>query len=151
MESVGVGASAPDFQIPDENGTPWRLSAHRGKVVALLFYPKDQTTVCTYQMCSVRDRWPDYQSTGAEVVAVSIGSVASHKKFATRYNMPQRLLADERGEVSERYGLRSIFGSSKRAVVVVDGEGIIRHYRVVFPLLRPSDDEVLEAIRATMG
>lgn len=147
---VGVGSAAPDFELPDAEGLPWRLSAHRGSVVALIFYPKDQTSVCTTQMCSMRDRWGDYQATGAEVVGVSIGSVRSHKQFADRYQMPQRLLADEQGQVSELYGLRSLFGFSKRAVVVVDRQGLVRHFRVVFPLLRPSDDEIITAIRESV-
>ena len=70
-ESVGaqVGKIAPDFDLKDANGETWRLSDHRGKVVALVFYPKDETPVCTKQMCSMRDRWTDYETTGAEVVA----------------------------------------------------------------------------------
>ena len=55
-----VNSLAPDFELKDANNEPWRLSDHRGKVVALLFYPKDETPVCTKQMCSMRDRWTDY-------------------------------------------------------------------------------------------
>ncbi len=142
-----VGSRAPDFELKDESGRPWRLSDHRGKVVALIFYPKDETTVCTKQMCSMRDRWSDYEETGAEVVAISIGSVESHKSFASHHNLPQKLLADERGEVSRLLDMKSLIGVPKRAVVVIDGEGIIRFRKVVFPVFRPSDDEVIAAIR----
>ena len=76
-----VGQLAPDFELKDADGRVWRLSDHRGKVVALVFYPKDETPVCTKQMCSMRDRWTDYEGTGAEVVALSIGSVESHKSL----------------------------------------------------------------------
>ena len=69
-----IGQIAPDFELKDESGKTWRLSDHRGKVVALVFYPRDETPVCTKQMCSMRDRWEDYQATGAEVVAISVGS-----------------------------------------------------------------------------
>ena len=62
-----VGNAAPDFTLPDGDGNAWRLSDQRGKVVVLLFYPGDETPVCTRQMCSVRDRWEDYAATGAEV------------------------------------------------------------------------------------
>ena len=75
-----VGAVAPDFTLKDGNGDDWRLSDKRGKVVVLLFYPGDETPICTRQMCSVRDRWEDYSATGAEVVGVSTDSVRSEER-----------------------------------------------------------------------
>src|SRR5215211_562055 len=121
-----VGDLAPDFELKDQSNQAWRLSNQKGKVVALIFYPKDETPVCTKQMCSMRDRWADYEVTGAEVVGVSIGSVASHKKFADHHGLPQKLLADEAGEVTKLLKLKSLLGVSQRAVVVIDPEGIIR-------------------------
>jgi len=108
-----VGDTAPDFALTDNDGRTWRLSDHRGKVVALIFYPRDETPVCTKQMCSIRDRWTDYESTGAEVVAISVASVESHKKFAEHHSLPQRLLADDRGEVITQYNVRSLFGGAQ--------------------------------------
>src|SRR6185369_17827649 len=90
---TAAGHLAPDFELKDGNNEAWRLSKHRGKVVALVFYPRDETPVCTKQMCSMRDRWADYQTTGAEVVAISVASVESHRKFAEHHDLPQRLLA----------------------------------------------------------
>src|ERR1044071_6553773 len=87
-----VGKVAPDFELPDANNTTWRLSEHRGKVVALVFYPKDETPVCTKQMCSMRDNWSEYEASGAEVVAISVGTVEQHIQFAEHYNLPQALL-----------------------------------------------------------
>lgn len=142
-----VGEAAPDFELKDNQGQPWRLADHRGKVVALVFYPRDETPVCTKQMCSMRDRWSDYESTGAEVAAISVASVESHKKFASNHNLPQRLLADERGEVTRAFGVSSLLGGSQRAVIVIDPKGIIRYRKSVMPFFRPTDDEVIEAIR----
>jgi peroxiredoxin Q/BCP len=142
-----VGEAAPDFELKDNEGRTWRLSDHRGRVVALVFYPRDETPVCTKQMCSMRDRWEDYETTGAEVAAISVGSVDSHKKFASHHNLPQRLLADERGDVTRAFNVSSLFGGSQRAVIVIDPEGIIRYRKSVIPFFRPSDDEVIEAIR----
>src|SRR5262245_40604806 len=105
-----TGLLAPDFALQDSNHDTWRLSDHRGKVVALVFYPRDETPVCTKQMCSMRDRWTDYQSTGAEVVAISVASVESHKKFVEHHGLPQRLLADARGEVTRLLGVKSLLG-----------------------------------------
>jgi peroxiredoxin Q/BCP len=130
-----VGNIAPDFELKEGGGKSWRLSEQKGKVVALVFYPKDETPVCTKQMCSMRDRWADYESTGAEVVAVSVGSVESHKKFAERHGLPQRLLADERGEVTRLYNMKSLLGGSQRAVIVIDPSGVIRYRKSVLPAL----------------
>jgi peroxiredoxin Q/BCP len=95
----------------------------------------------------MRDRWSDYEETGAEVVGISIGSVESHKSFAEHHNLPQKLLADERGEVARLLDMKSLLGVPKRAVLVIDGDGIIRFRKVVFPVFRPTDDEVIAAIR----
>jgi peroxiredoxin Q/BCP len=144
-----IGALAPDFTLRDGNGDEWRLSDQRGKVVVLLFYPGDETPICTRQMCSVRDRWEDYSTTGAEVVGLSTDSVESHKKFAEHHELPLRLLSDAAGDVANLYGARSLIpGKVARSVFVIDGNGVIR-YRDVRPLglFRPKDDEVLKAIR----
>ena len=143
-----VGAPASDFTLKDGNGDQWRLSDKRGKVVVLLFYPGDETPICTRQMCSVRDRWEDYAATGAEVVGISTDSVESHKKFAEHHELPLRLLSDESGEVANLYGARSLIpGKVARSVFVIDANGILR-YRDVRPLglFRPKDDEVIKAI-----
>lgn len=149
QDAPQVGAPAPDFSIKDGNGERWSLLDHRGKVVVLLFYPGDETPICTRQMCSVRDRWEDYASTGAEVVGISTDSVESHKKFAEHHDLPLRLLSDSAAEVANLYGARSLIpGKVARSVFVIDANGTIR-YRDVRPLglFRPKDDEVIKAIR----
>ena len=148
--NVQVGDAAPDFTLQDGAGQEWRLSDQRGKVVVLLVYPGDETPICTRQMCSVRDRWDDYSSTGAEVVGISTDSVESHKKFAEHHDLPLRLLSDVKGEVAKLYGAQSLIpGKVARSVFVIDRAGIIRH-RDVRPLglFRPKDDDVLKAITA---
>jgi peroxiredoxin Q/BCP len=103
--SATVGAStgmiAPDFTLMDGDNKPWNLAEHRGKAVVLLFYPADETPVCTRQMCSVRDRWEDYSATGAEVVGISANTVESHKSFAENHKLPLTLLSDPRLEVAK--------------------------------------------------
>jgi peroxiredoxin Q/BCP len=145
-----LNTPAPDFTLKDANGDDWRLSDHRGKVIVLLFYPGDETPICTRQMCSVRDRWDDYRATGAEVVGISSDSVESHQKFAAHHNLPLRLLSDSDGTASELYGARSLIpGKVARSVFVIDGKGILR-YSDVRPLglFKPSDDATITAIRA---
>ena len=145
-----INSPAPDFRLKDGNGEEWRLSDHRGKVVVLLFYPGDETPVCTRQMCSLRDRWDDYLATGAEVVGISSDSVESHKNFAAHHSLPLRLLSDSDGAVSRLYSARSLIpGRVARAVFVIDAKGILR-YSDVRPigLFKPKDDASIAAIRA---
>ena len=146
--NVDIGSRAPDFALMDNLGREWRLSDHRGRVVALLFYPWDESPVCTKQLCSVRDHWSEYQHTRAEIVGVSVGTAESHKKFAEHYSLPMPLLADVRGTVARLFDVKSILGGSQRAVIIIDSEGRIRFRKRVFLCFRPTDDEVLNAIRA---
>ncbi|HEX8337477.1 MAG TPA: peroxiredoxin [Pyrinomonadaceae bacterium] len=152
-QAAAVGAEAPDFTLKDGEGRDWRLSDRRGRVVVLLFYPGDETPVCTKQLCSVRDNWEQYRETGAEVVGVSTDSVESHKKFAEHHSLPLRLLSDPDRRVSELYGAKSwLPGRAARAIVVIDAGGRVRHNRAQsLSLFRPKDDEVLAAIRAAQG
>ena len=145
-----VDQQAPDFTLKDSEGKEWRLSGQRGQVVVLLFYPGDETPVCTRQLCSVRDRWTDYVETGAQVVGISTDTVESHHKFVENRDLPLRLLSDADGSVTRLYKVRSwLPGRSARAVIVIDAHGIIR-YRKVEPLslFRPNDDQIIAAIRA---
>ena len=146
---LNLNEPAPDFSLKDGDAREWRLADNRGKVVVLLFYPGDETPVCTRQMCSVRDRWGDYQATGAEVVGISSDSVDSHRKFSEHHDLPLRLLSDAEGRVSTLYGARSLIpGKVARSVFVIDAGGILR-YQDVRPLglLKPKDDVILSAIR----
>ena len=141
--------SAPNFTLTDGHGNDWTLSDHKGKPVVLLFYPGDNTPVCTAQLCSVRDHWSEYQATGAEVVGISTDSVESHKGFAEKNQLPLRLLSDAGRKVSEMYDMKSwLPGRSARGVVVIDGDGKIAYHKVeTLSLFRPADEDVLEAIR----
>jgi len=144
------GSEAPDFALPDSDGVTWRLSDHRGKVVVLLFYPGDETPICTRQMCSVRDRWEDYAATGAEVVGISTNSIESHKSFAEHHKLPLRLLADVDRKVADMYGAQSLIpGKVARSVFVINRDGVIT-YRDVRPLglFRPKDDDTIKAIKS---
>ena len=151
--SLNLNQPAPDFSLKDGDGNEWRLADQRGKVVVLLFYPGDETPICTRQMCSVRDRWDDYRATGAEVVGLSTDSVESHRSFSEHHDLPLRLLSDAEGKVSLLYGARSLIpGKVARSVFVIDAEGKLR-YKDVRPLglLKPKDDVIISAIREAQG
>ena len=138
-----------DFTLEDGDGVDWTLSDHRGKTVVLLFYPGDNTPVCTRQMCSVRDHWSEYKATGAEVVGISTDTVESHQGFAEKHSLPLRLLSDPDRKVSAQYGMKSwLPGRSARGVVVIDKEGKIAYSKVQpLSLFRPADEDVLSAIK----
>ena len=144
-----IGENAPDFTLKDGDGNDWKLSDQEGKIVVLLFYPGDNTPICTKQLCSVRDNWTAYQKTGATVVGISTDSVDSHKKFAGKYDLPLTLLSDEAGETVEKYAVKSwLPNRSARAVVVIDKSGKIAYHKVqVLSVFKPSDEEVLAAIK----
>jgi peroxiredoxin Q/BCP len=145
-----TGEKANDFTLSDGDGNSWTLSDHLGKTVVLLFYPGDNTPVCTKQLCSVRDHWSEYQATGAEVIGISTNTVESHQGFAEKHSLPLRLLSDPDGKVSADYGMKSwLPGRSARGVVVIDKEGKIAYSKVQpLNLFRPKDDEVLRAVRS---
>src|SRR3954451_3541276 len=147
---MNINDTAPDFTLKEGNGKDWTLSDHKGKTVVLMFYPGDDTPVCTKEMCSVRDHWSEYQATGAEVVGISTNSVASHEKFAEKYSLPLRLLADEGGEVRDKYGARSLLpGRTARAEFVIDPQGKIAYQKIrPIGLFRPADADILAAIKA---
>jgi peroxiredoxin Q/BCP len=103
--AIRVGAPAPDFTLPDENGNPVHLADFRGKRVVLYFYPKDDTPGCTAQACGFRDVFLDITEHNATVLGISTDDSASHVRFKTKYQLPFTLLADTTHQVAERYGV----------------------------------------------
>jgi peroxiredoxin len=148
---MNIGEQAPNFSLNDGDGNTWSLADHRGKTVVLLFYPGDNTPVCTAQLCSVRDHWSEYQATGAEVVGISTDTVESHQGFAEKHSLPLRLLSDTDRKVSEMYDMKSwLPGRSARGVVVIDKDGKIAYSKAQpVSLFKPSDEDVLKAIAMT--
>jgi peroxiredoxin Q/BCP len=127
MGSLNVGDQAPDFELEGTSG-PFRLSDHRGERIVLLFYPGDDTTVCTKQFCSYRDHEADMSSLGAKVVGISTGTVRSKEAFVEKHGLKTELLADVDGEVAERYGIfAKRLKMAKRTVFIIDEQGRIAH------------------------
>lgn len=120
-----VGEQAPDFELEGTNGS-FKLSEHRGERVVLLFYPGDNTPVCKAQFCSYRDRADDFAALDATVVGISAQDVASHQGFTEKNSLTVPLLADVDGAVARAYAAHGRLGT-KRAVIVIDEQGIVRH------------------------
>jgi thioredoxin-dependent peroxiredoxin len=121
-----VGEQAPDFELAGTSGS-FRLSDHRGERVVLLFYPGDNTTVCTKQFCSYRDRAEDFAALDATVVGISSQDLASHEAFVAKHGLNVPLLADVDRAVAKTYGASSPRLGTRRAVIVIDEQGIVRH------------------------
>jgi peroxiredoxin Q/BCP len=129
MAKPQVGDLAPDFELDGTDG-PFRLSSHRGRRVMLLFYPGDDTPVCTRQFCSYRDRAEDVSGLDAVVVGISDQDLGSHEAFVAKHGLNLPLLADIGRRVAKAYGVTAPVVGTRRAVIVVDEAGVIRHRHV---------------------
>ncbi|MBV8955875.1 MAG: thioredoxin-dependent thiol peroxidase [Solirubrobacterales bacterium] len=152
--ALGVGDPAPDFTLPDQDGTPVSLSELRGKTVVLYFYPRADTPGCTTQACGIRDHRAAYESAEAVVLGVSPDPVKAISKFDQKFSLGFPLLADEDHQVAEQYGVwvekqrygRTYMGN-ERTTFVIGPDGTIKD---VLRNVKPAehDDLVLGALAA---
>ena len=127
-----VGTQAPDFTLPDQDGQMHSLKEYRGQKVVLYFYPKDNTPGCSRQASGFGELYPQFTEKGAVVLGVSKDSVASHKKFQEKYNLPFTLLSDPEKTVIQAYDVwkeKNMYGRKTMGVVrttyLIDEEGVI--------------------------
>lgn len=136
-EPPAIGAPAPAFSLPDQAGKTHTLTDYAGRWLVLYFYPKDGTPGCTAEACNFRDDIARIRRLDAEVVGVSVDSVASHAEFAEEHGLPFPLLADEGGKVAESYGaLRDlmVMQLAKRHTYIIDPQGrVAQRYLEVDP------------------
>ncbi|MEB3320898.1 MAG: thioredoxin-dependent thiol peroxidase [Cyanobium sp.] len=131
--ALAIGAEAPDFTLPDQNGDPVQLSALRGSRVVIYFYPKDDTPGCTKEACNFRDQWSAFAEHGIRVLGISKDNGSSHGKFIAKYQLPFTLLTDAEpcpvAAAYESYGLKKFMGREymgmMRHTFVIDPEGRI--------------------------
>lgn len=148
--SVGVGDLAPEFSLPGTGGRPYSLAEFRGQPVVLVFYPGDDSPVCTRQLTSYNTDLARFEALEAQVLAVSPQSVESHEEFRARHGFGFPLLADVDKQVAGLYGTLGPLGFARRSVFVIDGEGIVRYaHRAIAGLsFRPVDELVEQVQRA---
>ncbi|HVY95410.1 MAG TPA: peroxiredoxin [Solirubrobacterales bacterium] len=148
MAKPKVGDQAPDFELPGTGGKTYKLSDYRGRKVILAFYPGDFTAVCTKQFCSYRDQGERMDGLGADVLGISPQSVDSHERFTEEKRLNVPLLADEDKEVAKAYGV--LAGPMvRRAIFIVDEQGVIRHRKVTLAgLTYESVDDLEQALAA---
>ena len=128
--TVDVGAEAPDFELRDQHGKPVRLSDFRGgKQVVLVFFPFAFTSVCTGEMCALRDDLPSFQNDDVQVLAVSCDTMFTQRVYAEREGLRFPVLSDfwPHGAVASTYGVfDDAHGCALRGTFIIDGEGIVR-------------------------
>ncbi|MFZ9911768.1 MAG: peroxiredoxin [Ilumatobacteraceae bacterium] len=146
---INVGDAAPDFTLPGTGARNYSLSQYRGSPVVLVFYPGDNTPVCTKQLCSYNDELSQFAGLSAQVLGISAQDVASHEAFAAKHGFRFPLLADVDKVVHRAYGVLGLMDLPRRSVFVVDGAGVVRyaHRAVVGVTYRPVG-ELVDAITA---
>lgn len=123
-----LGAKAPDFNLPDQDGTMHSLKEQKGKWVLLYFYPKDDTPGCTVEACTIRDNYSAFKKAGIVVLGVSADSVKKHAKFAEKYKLPFTLLADE-----EKVAINAYDVWAKKKFMGREYMGILRNSFLINP------------------
>lgn len=147
--TVGVGDVAPEFTLPGTGGRTYTLSQFKGQTVVVVFYPGDDTPVCTKQLNSYNNELSAFENVGAQVLAISAQDMESHEQFAAKHGFKFPLLADTDKTVANLYGTVGPLGFPRRSVFVVDGQGIIRYaHRAIAGLTFRSVDELVEAVQA---
>ncbi len=145
--AVQVGDIAPDFTLPGTGGRTYSLSEHRGSPVVLVFYPGDDTPVCTKQLVSYNNELSRFEGVGATVLAISAQDLESHAEFAGKHGFGFPLLADTDKVVATAYGTVGPLGFPRRSVFVVDGQGVIRYaHRAIAGLTFRPVEELMEAL-----
>ena len=144
---LNEGDQAPLFELADDAGGTYRLADQLGRKILLVFYPGDNTPVCTRQLCDYRDGIEAFADLGVTVVGISNDGTESHQAFKRKHRLPFTLLSDPDLEVAEQYDSKGMMGM-KRSVFLVDEQGILRYVHVEsVAVFRRKREELLEAIR----
>ncbi|MFM8871085.1 MAG: peroxiredoxin [Actinomycetota bacterium] len=144
--AVAVGDVAPDFTLHGTGGT-YTLSQYRGQAVVLVFYPGDDTPVCTKQLNTYNDDLSEFTQVGAQVLAISAQDLASHETFASKHGFGFPLLADTDKSVAQMYGTVGPLGFPRRSVFVVNAAGVVIYaHRAIAGLTFRPVSEIIEAI-----
>ena len=147
--SLSVGDVAPEFTLQGTGGKSYSLSAFRGQPVVLVFYPGDDTPVCTKQLNSYNNELSEFESLGAQVLAISAQDVTSHEQFAAKHGFKFPLLADTDKAVATLFGTVGPLGFPRRSVFVIDGQGVVRYaHRAIAGLTFRPVEELVAAVEA---
>lgn len=141
-----IGDVAPDFTLPSTQGELTLSGMLKGGAVLLVFYPGDDTPVCTKQLCDYRDNLGIFGDLGIQVVAINPQSETSHRQFADKHRFPFPVAADVDKRVCRAYGALNFLGMAKRALVLVGRDGRIKWRRTDFPIFHQTAADVKAAV-----
>ena len=136
MAKLSEGEAAPEFDLRGTGTRTYRLSDYRGRWVVLAFYPGDFTPVCTKQFCSYRDEADQVAALDAVLLGISPQSIDSHERFLAEHALTVPLLADTDKQVAGAYGVLGPGGYVRRAIFIIDPEGIVRHRHIAMVGIR---------------
>ena len=143
-----MNTKAPDFTLPDQDGNKFNLYENLNKHLMLVFYPKDDSVVCTKQLCNYNENLSQFNEVDITVIAVSTDSVESHKKFRDKYNLNFPLLSDKNKRVSKEYNALNLLGMSKRKIVIISPQKEIVFEDTVLPVNYRKPDFLLDKIKS---
>jgi len=147
--AVGVGDVAPDFSLPATGDEEISLSTFAGRPVVIVFYPGDDSPVCTKQLNSYNDGLNEFESLDAQVIAISSQGLVSHEAFSRKYGLNFPLLADSEKQVATAYGVLGPLGFPRRSVFIIDREGVIRYaHRALSGLSYRPVSELVDALNS---
>ena len=144
--SPGIGDAAPDFTLPSTEGRIRLSERLKQRAVLLVFYPGDDTPVCTRQLCDYRDHLEIFAGLGVDVLAINPQPLDSHERFAKKHALPFPLISDEDRTVCRAYGASGLLGMTKRALVLIGQDGRVRWRRTDLPIFRRTADELRDVI-----
>ena len=152
-KTLEVGDVAPDFSLPGTGGKSYSLSQFRGQTVVLVFYPGDETLVCTKQLCSYNNELQQFTQVNAQILAISAQDVASHETFAAKQGFKFPLLADTEKTVADLYSVTGLMGLPRRSVFVIDPNGVVKyvHRALVGVTFRPVKELIKAVANAQAG
>jgi peroxiredoxin Q/BCP len=146
-QTPDVGDSAPDFTLASTEGSITLSDRLQRRAVLLVFYPGDDTPVCTRQLCDYRDNLDGFADLGVDVLALNPQKLDSHERFAKKHGLPFPLLSDPDRIVCNAYGASGLLGMTKRALVLIGRDGRVRWRRTDLPIFRRSAEELRDIIR----
>ncbi len=146
-QTPDVGDSAPDFTLASTEGSITLSDRLQRRAVLLVFYPGDDTPVCTRQLCDYRDNLDGFADLGVDVLALNPQKLDSHERFAKKHGLPFPLLSDPDRIVCNAYSASGLLGMTKRALVLIGRDGRVRWRRTDLPIFRRSAEELRDVIR----
>ena len=147
LKPVDVGDLAPDFTLPGTSNKSYSLSQFSGQTVVLVFYPGDDTLVCTKQLCAYNNELRQFSNVNAQILAISAQDIASHEAFSAKQGYKFPLLSDTDKTVASFYSVVGLLGLPKRSVFVVDANGVIKYaHRSVLGVTYRPVSELIEAV-----